>query len=80
MSPDELVREIAEHLAEKGRYVAHLESPQLQEVVDVGWAARQAGQHLGRQVRVSTSRSQDLDGRLTVTAVLLDPHPPAQPG
>lgn len=78
MSPDELVRDIAEHLAEHGRYVAHLESPQLQQIVDVGWAARQAGQQLGRQVRVSTSRSQDLDGRLTVTAVVLDPRPPTQ--
>jgi hypothetical protein len=78
MSPDELVRQIADRLVEEGRYVAYLESPQLQEVVDVGWAARRAGQHLGRRVRVSTSRSQDLDGRLTVTAVLLDPHPPAQ--
>lgn len=79
MSPgDALVREIAVRLVEEGRYVAHLETPQLQEVVDVGWAARQAGQHLGRQVRVTTSRSQELDGRLTVTAVLLDPHPPAE--
>lgn len=78
MSPDDLVREIAERLVEEGRYVAHLESPQLQDVVDVGWAARQAGQHLGRPVRVSTSRSQDLDGRLTVTAVLLDPQGPVQ--
>jgi hypothetical protein len=78
MSPDELVREIADRLIEEGRYVAHLESPQLQEVIDVGWAARQAGQHLGRPVRVSTSRSQDPGGRLTVTAVLLDPQPPVQ--
>lgn len=78
MSPDELVREIADRLVEDGRYAAHLESPQLQDVVDVGWAARQAGQHLGRPVRVTTSRSQDLDGRLTVTAILVDPQPPVQ--
>jgi hypothetical protein len=78
MSPADLVQEIAESLAEEGRYVAHLESPQLQDVVDVGWAARQAGQHLGRPVRVTTSRSQNLDGRLTVTAVLVDPQPPVQ--
>lgn len=78
MSPDQLVREIADRLVAEGRYVAHLEAPQLQEVVDVGWAARQAGQHLGRPVRVSTSRAQDSGGRLTVTAVLLDSNPPLQ--
>ena len=45
---------------------------QRQALVDANWAARQAGQLIGRRVRVTTSRSIEPDGVMIVTAVLVD--------
>jgi len=75
-STNPLVPEIARHLVTDGRYVRHLGpaefgTGQLQAVVDIGWAARQAGQLLDRPVRVTTVRSEE-HGGLVVTAEFAD--------
>jgi hypothetical protein len=44
---------------------------QLQAVVDVSWAARQAGRMLDRSVRVTTTRMNDNSETYTVTAVVV---------
>jgi hypothetical protein len=49
-----------------------LTSGSRQAAVDAGWAARQAGQILGRPVRVTTTCAEEPDGGLVVTAVLGD--------
>lgn len=69
---DPRVEEIARGLLINGQYQMRLETGNLQAVVDAGWAARQAGQLLGRQVRVVTSRSGTSAGGLVVTAQLVD--------
>jgi hypothetical protein len=69
---DPRVQEIARGLLAEGRYEIHLETGNLQAVVDAGWAARQAGQLLGRPVRVATSRPDEPSGGFVVTAVLVD--------
>jgi hypothetical protein len=71
-----LVAEIARSLADEGAFVMHVETGEfgtahLQAVVDVGWAARQAGQLLEKPVRVSTRLAADGRG-LVVTAELGD--------
>ncbi|HET6167378.1 MAG TPA: hypothetical protein VFE07_11175 [Marmoricola sp.] len=74
-TPAPLVVEIARRLASHGEFVMHVEatgwrSGQLQAVVDVGWAARQAGVMLERPVRVDVRRSDALN-TYTVTAELV---------
>lgn len=69
---DEQVREIARVLLAEGRYETRLETGNLQALVDAGWAARQAGQLLGRSVRVETSRPDAPAGGLVVVAELVD--------
>lgn len=73
---ESLVAEIARCLEDEGAFVRQVQTSEfgtshLQAVVDIGWAARQAGRLLGRQVRVTTSRSEE-PGRLVVTVELLD--------
>ena len=69
---DPQVEEIARGLLAYGRYEIRLETGSLQDVVDAGWAARQAGQLLGQPVRVATSRADEPLGGMLVTAMLLD--------
>lgn len=69
---DPRVEEIARGLLSEGRYEMRLEMGNLQAVVDAGWAARQAGQLLGRPVRVATSRPGEAAGELVVTATLVE--------
>lgn len=67
---DPRVLEIVRGLVADGRHVVRLGSASRQAVVDAGWAARQAGQLLGRPVRVSTTAADEPEGGLLVTAVL----------
>jgi hypothetical protein len=76
-SSNPLVVDIARRLLLDGRFDMRLETGefqtgQLQAVVDVGWAARKAGQMLGHPVRVTTSRADEPGAPLVVTAVLVD--------
>jgi hypothetical protein len=71
-----LVADIARCLVEDGAFVVRVDigefgTAHLQAVVDVGWAARRAGQLLARPVRVTTQPAED-DGRLVVTAEFAD--------
>lgn len=68
-----MVDEIAARLMAHGRFVIHLDTSRLQDAIDIGWAARQAGELLGQQVRVTTSRAGLHDRRLVVTAFLGGP-------
>lgn len=70
--PDDLVGEIAAALAAAGRYVARVDQQPAQRVVDVTWAARQAGRRLGMRVQVDTTSSRaaaDGKAEVRVTAV-----------
>jgi hypothetical protein len=69
---DPRVTEIARVLLAEGRYETRLETGNLQALVDASWAARQAGQLLGRAVRVETSRPDEPAGDLVVVAELVD--------
>ena len=76
LAPTPLVVDIARRLKTHGEFVMHVEasgwpSGQVQAVVDVGWAARQAGLMLERPVRVAVRRS-DAQNTYTVTAELAD--------
>jgi hypothetical protein len=68
-----MVDEIAARLLAHGRFVIHLDTSRLQDAIDVGWAARQAGELLGQQVRITTSRAGRHDRSLVVTAFLGGP-------
>ena len=73
LSPTPFVVDIARRLKAEGRFVMHVEPNgwrrgQLQAVVDVSWAARQAGRMLDRSVRVTTTRMNDTSETYTVTA------------
>lgn len=75
-SNNALVLDIARRLRDEGAYVAYLETGEfgtghLQAMVDIGWAARQAGRFLGRAVQVKTTGA-DEPGRLVVTAEFAD--------
>jgi hypothetical protein len=72
ISTDVRVAAIARGLVAEGRHVTSLETGNLQAVIDAGWAARQAGQLLGRAVRVTTTRTDEPGGGLVVTAVLVE--------
>lgn len=77
LSPTPLVVDIARRLQTDGWFVMHVEpegwrSGQLQAVVDISWAARQAGRLIDRQVEVTTARVAETSGTFTVTAVLAD--------
>jgi hypothetical protein len=70
------VLDIARRLKADGRFVMRVEpdgwrSGQLQAVVDVGWAALQAGSILDRSVRLSTTHGADGANTYTVTAELV---------
>jgi hypothetical protein len=71
-----LVADIARCLVEEGAFVVRVDTGEfgtahLQAVVDVGWAARRAGQLLERSVRITTQLAED-DRRLVVTAEFAD--------
>jgi hypothetical protein len=68
-----MVDEIAARLLAHGRFVIHLDTSRLQDAIDVGWAARQAGELLGQHVRITTSRAGSHDRSLVVTAFLGGP-------
>jgi hypothetical protein len=72
VSSNPLVVDIARRLVADGRFVTRLDTGHLQSVVDVGWAARQAGQLLGRPVRVETRRGEEPGAGLIVTAEFAD--------
>jgi hypothetical protein len=72
ISTSPMVIEIARGLVAEGRHETRVELGNRQALVDAGWAARQAGQLLGRRVRVTTSRSTEPDGAFIVTVVLAD--------
>jgi len=72
ISTDPRVLEIVRGLVADGRHVMRLTTGNRQAAVDAGWAARQAGQLLGRPVRVTTTCAEDPDEGLVVTAVLGD--------
>jgi hypothetical protein len=67
-----MVSEIVRGLVAEGRHESRVELGNRQALVDAGWAARQAGQMLGRRVRITTSRSAEPDGGFVVTVVLDD--------
>ena len=67
-----MVIEIARGLVADGRHERRVPPGNRQAVVDAAWAARQAGQLLGRRVRVSTSRDDGPEGGLLVTVVFAD--------
>lgn len=69
---DPLVADIARCLRTEGRFDMRLESENLQAAVDASWAARRAGQLLGRPVTVSTIRAEEPGGGVVMTAVLID--------
>lgn len=74
-SPDphwDRVVEIASKLWINGEYVVELHRPETQRLVDLQWAAHQAGRVLGGRAKVETSSSrtpEDPITRLTVTYV-----------
>lgn len=73
LSPTPFVVDIARRLKAEGRFVMHVEPHgwrrgQLQAVVDVNWAARQAGHVLDQSVRVTTTRAGDAGDTYTVLA------------
>lgn len=75
-SPTPLVMDIARRLKADGRFVMRIEPDgwphgPLQAVVDVGWAARQAGRLLDRAVQLNTTRARDGAGTYTVTAAVV---------
>jgi hypothetical protein len=75
-SPDPLVVDIARRLQNDGAFVLHLDTGEfgtghIQTVVDIGWAARQAGQLLDRAVRVTTTET-DEPSQIVVTAEFAD--------
>ena len=77
LSPTPLVVDIARRLQTDGSFVMEVgpggwRSGQLQAVVDINWAARQAGQLLDRSVRVTTVRLAEAANTYTVTAELVD--------
>jgi hypothetical protein len=68
-----IVLDIARRLKADGRFVMRVEpngwpSGQLQAVVDIGWAALQAGSILDRSVRLTTTQGVDGANTYTVTA------------
>src|SRR3954454_25398157 len=65
-----MATEIVRRLADEGRFTIRLETGNLQAVVDARWAARQAGQILGRRLKITTTRVDEPGGGLLVTAVL----------
>ena len=76
LSPTPFVVDIARRLKADGRFVMQVEPHgwrrgQLQAVVDVSWAARQAGRMLDRSVRVTTTRTADKADTYTVTAEVI---------
>jgi hypothetical protein len=76
LSPTPLVVDIARRLQADGSFVMRVEaggwrSGQLQAVVDVSWAARQAGLLLDRPVQVTTTRIKEASDTYTVTAELI---------
>jgi hypothetical protein len=71
--PNPFVMDIVRRLQTDGRFVMCVEPHgwrcgQLQAVVDVDWAARQAGRILNRPLRLTTSREGHGGGTYTVTA------------
>jgi hypothetical protein len=70
ISTNPLATEIARRLADQGRFTIRLETGNLQAVVDARWAARQAGQILGRRLKITTTRVDEPGGGLLMTAVL----------
>lgn len=76
LAPTSFVMDIASHLKADGRFVMIIESNgwpsgQLQAVVDVGWAALQAGSVLHRSVHLTTIRGEDGVDTYTVTAEMV---------
>ena len=72
ISTSPLVIEIARDLVAEGRHERRVELGNRQALVDAGWAARQAGQLLGRRVRVTTSRCTGPDTGFIVTVLVAD--------
>jgi hypothetical protein len=69
----DLAIEIAAKLWIDGQFVAELHPLPAQRLVDLQWAARQAGRVLGGRATVQTSHSRDAkDPTITVTVTYVD--------
>jgi hypothetical protein len=55
--PRDLVDAIARHLEDAGEYRVTLEPGPPQRVIDLRWAALDAGRRLGRRIHVAVTRS-----------------------
>lgn len=74
-SLDDLVAEIARHLADAGEHRLTLAPGHPQRLVDLRWAALRAGRQLGRRVRVVTSRAVNTgDTPITVRVTCAPAH------
>jgi len=69
---EELVVDIAGALSMAGEYVVRIDLQPAQRIVDVNWAARQAGRRLGIRIDVS-SKIIKSDGQLQVRVSALYP-------
>jgi hypothetical protein len=68
------VVEIASKLWIDGRYVVELDRSQTQHLVDLQWAAHQAGRALGGRAKIETSGARRReDPTVTVTVTYADP-------
>jgi hypothetical protein len=64
---DDLVAEIADGLVAAGEYVTRVDLMPTQQVVDLNWAAHQAGRSLGIRIQVEVKVAKaDPDGRAQV--------------
>lgn len=71
---EDLVAQIADALAVASEYVARIDLEHAQRVVDLSWAARQAGRRLGIRIDV-TSRVIKADSQMQVCVTALSPLP-----
>lgn len=61
---EELINEIVNALAVSGEYLTQLSLESTQRVVDLKWAARQAGRRLGMSVEIHEEISRATDSTL----------------
>lgn len=69
---EDLVAQIVDALAMASEYVARVDLEHTQRIVDLSWAARQAGRRLGIRVDV-TSQIIKADGQVQVCIRALSP-------
>jgi hypothetical protein len=69
----DLAIDIASELWLRGEYVVELDPLPAQRLVDVQWAALQAGHLLGAEASICVTKHRLLDPRVTVTVRYVDP-------